>query len=31
MGLSEANITAFNIYVEDLGNGTYRIYFLFLL
>ena len=31
MGLPEANITAFNIYVEDLGNNTYRIYFLFLL
>lgn len=31
MGLPEANITAFNIYVEDLGNSTYRIYFLFLL
>lgn len=31
MGLSEVNITAFNIYVEDLGNNTYRIYFLFLL
>ncbi len=31
MGLPEANITAFNIYFEDLGNNTYRIYFLFLL
>lgn len=31
MGLSELNITAFNIYFEPLGNNTYRIYFLFLL
>lgn len=31
MGLPAANITAFNIYCESTGNGTYRIYFLFLL
>ena len=31
MGLPEANITAFNIYFEALGNNNYRIYFLFLL
>lgn len=31
MGLPAVNITAFNIYCESTGNGTYRIYFLFLL
>ena len=31
MGLTAVNITAFNIYCESTGNGTYRIYFLFLL
>ena len=31
MGLPAVNITAFNIYCEATGNGTYRIYFLFLL
>ncbi len=31
MGLPAVNITAFNIYCESIGNGTYRIYFLFLL
>lgn len=31
MGLPTINITAFNIYCESTGNGTYRIYFLFLL
>lgn len=31
VGLPAVNITAFNIYCESTGNGTYRIYFLFLL
>lgn len=31
MGLPAVNITAFNIYCESTGNGTYRFYFLFLL
>lgn len=31
MGLPAVNITAFNIYCESTGSGTYRIYFLFLL
>lgn len=31
MGLPAVNITTFNIYFESTGNGTYRIYFLFLL
>ena len=31
MGLPAVNITAFNIYCESIGDGTYRIYFLFLL
>jgi len=31
MGLPAVNITAFNIYCEATENGTYRIYFLFLL
>ncbi len=31
LGLPAVNITAFNIYCESTGNGTYRIYFLFLL
>lgn len=31
MGLPAVNITAFNIYYESTGSGTYRIYFLFLL
>lgn len=31
MGLPAVNITAFNIYCESTGNGTYRIYFLVLL
>ena len=30
-GLPAANISAFNIYCESTGNGSYRIYFLFLL
>ena len=30
-GLPDANISAFNIYCEPTGNGSYRIYFLFLL
>lgn len=30
-GLPAANISAFNIYCEPTGNGSYRIYFLFLL
>lgn len=31
IGLPEINISAFNIYCEQTGNGSYRIYFLFLL
>lgn len=31
IGLLEINISAFNIYCEQTGNGSYRIYFLFLL
>lgn len=31
IGLPEINISAFNIYCEQTGNGNYRIYFLFLL
>lgn len=30
-GLPEISISAFNIYCEQTGNGSYRIYFLFLL
>lgn len=31
IGLPEINISAFNIHCEQTGNGSYRIYFLFLL
>ena len=31
IGLPEISISAFNIYCEQTGNGSYRIYFLFLL
>ena len=31
IGLPEINISAFNIYCEQTGNGSYRIYFLLLL
>ena len=31
IGLPEINISAFNIYCEQTGNGSYRMYFLFLL
>ena len=31
IGLPEIHISAFNIYCEQTGNGSYRIYFLFLL
>ena len=31
IGLPEINISAFNISCEQTGNGSYRIYFLFLL
>lgn len=31
IGLPEINISAFDIYCEQTGNGSYRIYFLFLL
>lgn len=31
IGLLEIHISAFNIYCEQTGNGSYRIYFLFLL